>query len=571
MRYVTKPLLALLAMLLALWLIWGFWPLGTGSRASLSMVCVLLAGSWGWRFWLWLQNVQNGADDAALPPEQFEGSVVLVCGDTDGLFPDSQQFRETRQGWYIAIRQPEQLVRIAESIASARPALTVQVSVLLTIIPEQWQDADEFSGQLHQWQRAISQCRRFFNGLPPVWGSVWFNAPQTDADTGYHWYFLTSNREGIQVQEQSGVAQAYLTWCQDVNETLRFSRLSHCVWLQGLFRWLKPRVTEVLAVRHHDAMAVPFCMLGVCVGPVKSLEGNLWQQHVAATTTLSPSAKYDIQALPLPDDLLSHLPRRRGMSRLMHSWRIAGIFLGVFLLLAMLASWVNNQRLIQNVDDHLSLYQQLNGKPAEPKVVAQNQLRRDGRMLDNWQRDGAPMRYTLGLYQGMRLVVPVRTAINDWAPPPPPPPIIKKVVQGPKTVRLDSMSLFDSGEYSLKPGSTRMLVNSLVGIKAKPGWLIVVSGHTDNTGNPQLNQTLSQKRAEAVRNWMRDTGSVPESCFAVQGYGENRPIATNDTTEGRALNRRVEISLVPQANACPMPGNTNVSSQDDDATQNQME
>lgn len=77
----------------------------------------------------------------------------------------------------------------------------------------------------------------------------------------------------------------------------------------------------------------------------------------------------------------------------------------------------------------------------------------------------------------------------------------------------------------------------------------MVSGYTDNTGNPQLNQTLSQKRAESVRNWMRDTGDVPESCFAVQGYGESRPVATNDTPEGRALNRRVEISLVPQAEA----------------------
>jgi len=105
-----------------------------------------------------------------------------------------------------------------------------------------------------------------------------------------------------------------------------------------------------------------------------------------------------------------------------------------------------------------------------------------------------------------------------------------------------------------------------VGVKAKPGWLIVVSGHTDNTGTPQLNQTLSLKRAEAVRNWMRDTGDVPESCFAVQGYGESRPIATNDTPEGRALNRRVEISLVPQANACLIPGKPSASSQDGGAS-----
>ncbi|MBT1810927.1 OmpA family protein, partial [Enterobacter hormaechei subsp. xiangfangensis] len=77
------------------------------------------------------------------------------------------------------------------------------------------------------------------------------------------------------------------------------------------------------------------------------------------------------------------------------------------------------------------------------------------------------------------------------------------------------------------------------GIKAKPGWLIVVAGHTDSTGDDQSNQVLSLKRAESVRDWMRDTGDVPESCFAVQGYGESRPVATNDTAEGRALNRRV--------------------------------
>ena len=155
-------------------------------------------------------------------------------------------------------------------------------------------------------------------------------------------------------------------------------------------------------------------------------------------------------------------------------------------------------------------------------------------------------------------------AIRSYVPPPPKPQPQPKPV--PKIVRLDSMSLFDTGRYDLKPGSTKLLVNSLVDIKAKPGWLIVVSGHTDNTGNPQLNQTLSLKRAEAVRNWMRDTGDVPESCFAVQGYGESRPAATNDTPEGRALNRRVEISLVPQANACQIPDKNPASSQDDDVS-----
>ena len=182
-------------------------------------------------------------------------------------------------------------------------------------------------------------------------------------------------------------------------------------------------------------------------------------------------------------------------------------------------------------------------------------------------RNGIPARMGLGLYQGERLRMPVLDAIRSWVPPPPPPEPQPKPKPVPKIVRLDSMSLFDSGKSVLKAGSTKMLVNSLVGVKAKPGWLIVVAGHTDNTGTPQLNQPLSLKRAAAVRDWMRDTGDLPESCFAVQGYGESRPVATNDTADGRALNRRVEISLVPQANACQLPGEPTASSQDDDVSQ----
>ncbi|WP_374439879.1 OmpA family protein [Pseudomonas panipatensis] len=120
----------------------------------------------------------------------------------------------------------------------------------------------------------------------------------------------------------------------------------------------------------------------------------------------------------------------------------------------------------------------------------------------------------------------------------------------PAPVRLDSLLLFNLGSAELKPGSTKVLVNALVGIKAQPGWLIVIAGHTDATGNAEQNLQLSLARAAAVRDWMQRMGDIPDSCFAVQGFGASQPIASNDTEAGRAANRRVDIRLVPELGAC---------------------
>ncbi|NIF25149.1 OmpA family protein [Pantoea sp. Tr-811] len=120
----------------------------------------------------------------------------------------------------------------------------------------------------------------------------------------------------------------------------------------------------------------------------------------------------------------------------------------------------------------------------------------------------------------------------------------------PEPIQLDSLNLFDPGSAELKPGSTKVLVNALVGIKAQPGWLIVVSGHADARGDAARNLELSRARASAVRDWMQRMGDIPDSCFAVQGVAASQPVSSNDTLVGRAENRRVDIRLVPEATAC---------------------
>jgi type VI secretion system protein VasL len=128
--------------------------------------------------------------------------------------------------------------------------------------------------------------------------------------------------------------------------------------------------------------------------------------------------------------------------------------------------------------------------------------------------------------------------------------VVSPPPRAPQPVRLDSLSLFEAGSAVLKPDSTKVLINALVGIKARPGWLIVIAGHTDARGEPQHNQPLSLARATAVKEWMQRMGDIPDSCFAIQGLAAGQPVAGNDSEVGRAANRRVDIQIVPQRGAC---------------------
>ena len=574
MRGLRQLTLWLLGTGLALWLILGFWPLSIGSRTTLSLLIIIFCGTAG--YIQWRRGHRSLLSDthiteAVLPPEGFQGAVVLVCGENNALFPASVPFRETRQGWYLPIKTPEQLPQFVRHLSADRPALIARLSVLLAIIPEQHQEGDDFTQSLRAWHRAIAQCKRWLSGIPPVLISSWFSQPVNPSVKIERWYMVTPGQKEVQVQETGSGCMSLAEWHSE--QTIRDGqeRLGAALWADSVLSWFDRHVYSVFTRPQGDLPALIPCVWGCCFTPIVANQENLWQRHIAGITTLTPATTSTQYSLPLPDVLLPYLPRQRGISSSMQTWQRAGLLCGLFLLCALPVSFINNQRLIQSIGDHLSLYNRLPGTPATPKIHAQQQLRADARLLDAWRRSGAPMHLGLGLYQGMRLIAPLEAAINSWAPPPPPPPIVKNIIQGPRAVRLDSMSLFDVGSDRLKPGSTKVLVNALVGIKAKPGWLIVVAGHTDDTGDEASNQQLSLKRAVSVRNWMRDTGEVPESCFAVQGYGESRPRETNDTEAGRAANRRVEISLVPQANACQVTGATPVSPALGDALTQKME
>ena len=110
---------------------------------------------------------------------------------------------------------------------------------------------------------------------------------------------------------------------------------------------------------------------------------------------------------------------------------------------------------------------------------------------------------------------------------------------------LNSLALFETGQFELKSNANKALISVLKAIDEHPRTQILIEGHTDNVGSAQANQQLSEKRAISVRDWLVIASNLPVTRFAVKGYGDTRPIASNETDDGRAQNRRVEIILIP--------------------------
>jgi len=111
-------------------------------------------------------------------------------------------------------------------------------------------------------------------------------------------------------------------------------------------------------------------------------------------------------------------------------------------------------------------------------------------------------------------------------------------------VNLPDGVTFDVDSSALKPSFRSTLDEIARSLKQYPNSLIDVYGHTDSTGSEQYNQALSERRASTVANYLVMQG-VSGARIRSQGFGETMPIASNETLEGRARNRRVEIKIVP--------------------------
>jgi len=118
---------------------------------------------------------------------------------------------------------------------------------------------------------------------------------------------------------------------------------------------------------------------------------------------------------------------------------------------------------------------------------------------------------------------------------------VERIGEGIK-VTFDSGILFNTGKADLSTSSKTALTKFAQTLIDYPDTNVMIYGHTDNTGSDAINQPLSENRANAVKNFLVNTG-VGSSRLTTQGMGSSSPVASNDTEAGRTQNRRVEIAI----------------------------
>ncbi len=345
-------------------------------------LCILLAGGAA----LWRQRrraVSRQRSEIVLPPEDFQGQWFWSAGIPTVCFPGvrrtakpvtagiyGETARSNCRGW-----------RSTGGGASGAGIAGFRAAGGGTGAPP---SGEHLAQSLRDWRRSIVQCRtakRSAAGVERVLG---------DAAGGRavesRWFTVTPERAGLRAQQKGQAPQSVAGWQRKGSPA---SRLHQTLWLESILSLAENALFRPFRARQAELPPLNLCAAGICLTPVAAVANNLWQQQIAGITTLSPGNDAAPCPHPLPDLLLSSLPHRHGVSRRM---RDAGLAAGVgflFLALAMLASFINNQRPVRSVGDHLAVYHRLSGTPPTPKLQAQQRLRADSRLLDDWLRRGA--------------------------------------------------------------------------------------------------------------------------------------------------------------------------------------
>lgn len=481
-----------------------------------------------------------------LPSSGYRQPIILAYKSSKQNFFDLQDLvRQTDHGFYIFIKNLNEIDDLVEALLIERPSWRNQISTLMVISPEQQNDMAILMGQLHEYFYQISRIKKLTKSNINSLIVTCLDGAQSP------WFEVAASEQKLTVWTNGQTPVFYKDWLLNSQDSEKRKRLSQILHINSWLQWFNHAVIQEYINNEPDYTFVPPTSIGIIFTSVEVKNNNLWEQWVKEKISL-PRIDHSINknnTILLPDFMIRLLPHQTGYHPITKAITYAIGLSCIFLGTSFVASYINNKHLLRSISHDINRFYQTPDAKEGEKKDAFIQLQKDTALLDQYYRDGTPLYLDMGLYMGEEIMPPLLKAINSYNPPKFISPSNPSQPEG--VINFDSMALFDVGKSVLKPGSTKILIKALLQIKAKPGWLILITGHTDSTGNEELNQKLSRERAEAVQSWMVQNSDIPSTCFAVQGEGSKQPVADNSTDAGRSANRRVEVRLIPdKSSAC---------------------
>jgi len=465
--------------------------------------------------------------------------LVLAVGEgTPALVFGERLVRISDSAIWVRVDEPTRLAYVADEIKRWREGQGPD-AIACMVGADQACDSATLSTGLRYWRTAIGEASRAVGYPLPVCIAVYVEEAGGPPDE-CPWFGVSG--ASVQLGEAlcAQLADRLAQYPRVAVPADRPARMQRAARLDALARWasgaLLPALREEGLDPGRSGPPVPVAAFGVTAVNGVPAANSLYAGFVTQLTGLAAALQERRRvSYPLPDPLIRGLARQPVRRALPRALAHAFAWLALAFCAAAAASAWQNRALVARVINDMARYRAIGAEHDAARVDALQALKRDRDELEQHQRAGVPPRLGLGFYRGASLLPHLNALIAGYQPPAPPP----------STIELNSLSLFKSGSAVLHPGSNRVLVGALEMIKAHPDKRVLVAGHTDAVGSPQANVKLSEARAASVRDWLADASGLPLTHFAIQGYGDTRPKAPNDTDAGRAVNRRVEITLVP--------------------------
>ncbi|MEM6161472.1 OmpA family protein, partial [Erwinia sp. P6884] len=365
-------------------------------------------------------EVSTGLD--TLPEATYRQPVVLVCGDLPQAWPQATPLLTVTQGCWLRLEKDQDLQQVGRQLLRQRPEWARQLSIMVTVCPQQHADTESLTCRLLALRWQISQLRKETGHTIPVVlsgvvGSAIMNETLWQAEV---------QAEGVHVWLMSQAPSTVAAWITSGGATA----MQQQVLMNSLMSWFRQHVVAVFVDKNPDLPVVmPTAVLwGMMPALRGALPSSLWTAWLSRHTALNqvagwlPGEPGSSSVSPSPDFILPLLPEGTGLTPRQRGWRSALSLFTLAGIVALLASAWNNHQLIQRLGFDIAHYNRTAMNDYGPKASAVQVLRQDALQLDGWARQGEPVGMSLGLWHGGQLHIPVLDAIRTYVPPPPPPP-----------------------------------------------------------------------------------------------------------------------------------------------------